>query len=287
MRLPPDWQQAMEEIVCSPGVVMVVGQGDVGKTTFCLSLANAGVERGLRVGVVDADVGQSHIGPPGAIGLGLVERPFSAFNQIPVQALYFVGSPSPAGHIVRMAVGTAKMVARAKGRGLSLIVVDGCGMVRGKFAWRLVRGQLEMVHPERVVLLKRAQGLDPLIQLCRERKDLVCHSLTIPRGIRRKSKARRKRLRQKAWENYLRGARRLKLSLDEVSLEGISPAERERDLSGRIVGLHDQRSECLDLGLVVHLDWHQSRLELLTPLEEGQEVGAVVFGSQKVRVPGV
>lgn len=285
MGLPPDWQQAIEEIVSSPGAVMVVGEGDVGKTSFCLSLANLGVERGLRVGVVDADVGQSHIGPPAAIGLGVVEKPVSDLSDIPAQALYFIGSHSPAGHFSRMAVGTAKMVARAQGRGLSLIVVDCGGLAMGKFAWNLARGELEMVHPDHLVLLKRARGLESLAEMCRGWRDLTCHQLQMPREIRRKSAARRKKLREEAWRNYLGGAARLDLSLTEVTLEGIPPGKEGADWSGQIVGLHDVRGECLGLGLVVRLDWPASRLEVLTPVGEGQEVGAVAFGSQKVSVP--
>ena len=285
MRTPADWQQAIEHILRSPGTAMVMGQGDVGKTTFCLLLANAGAEAGLSVGVVDADVGQSHIGPPAAIGLGLVEKPVSDLVSIPAEALYFIGSHSPAGHFSRMAVGTAKLVARAKGMGLSPIVVDCGGLSMGKLTWRLAKGELEMVRPEHLVLLKRRRGFEALMEMSKMWSHLTCYQLGLPASIRRKSAARRKEYRKMAWGKYLRAAQRREFSLKEVSLDGVSPEDERRDWTGRIVGLHDRCGECVGLGLITHLDLRASQLEVFTPVGERLEVDHVVFGSQRLRVP--
>jgi polynucleotide 5'-hydroxyl-kinase GRC3/NOL9 len=283
MRPPADWQQAIEQIVRSPGTAMVMGEGDVGKTTFCLLLANAGAEAGLRVGVVDADVGQSHIGPPAAIGLGLVGKPVSDLMEIPAEALFFIGSHSPGGHFSRMAVGTAKMVARAKGQGLSLIAVDCGGLAMGKLAWRLAKGELEMVHPDHLVLLERRRGFEVLFAMTKKWTNLTCHRLRLPANIRRKSAARRKMFRETTWRNYLRGASQRELTLDSVALEGVPSREVDADWSGWIVGLHDEAEECLGLGLVTRMDWKASRLEVMTPVGEEQRVKRVVFGTQRMR----
>jgi polynucleotide 5'-hydroxyl-kinase GRC3/NOL9 len=286
MNPPSDWQATIEEIVRSPGTVMVMGQGDVGKTTFCLLLANAGLERGLMVGVVDADVGQSHIGPPAAIGMGVVERPLRDLGDVSAGALFFVGSHSPGGHFPRMAVGAAKMVARAKGMGLSFIVVDCGGMAMGKFAWRLAKGELEMVRPDHLVLLEKRRGFEVIVEMTEKWNRLTCHRLGLPASVRRKSAAQRKMFRQKAWENYLREAMRMEFSLDSIALEDVPSREADVDWSGWIVGLHDAAEECLGLGLAVTMDWKASRLEVLTPVGEEQKVKRVVFGTQRVRMTG-
>lgn len=283
MRPPSDWQSAIEEIIRSPGTVMVIGEGDVGKTTFCLLLANAGLKKKLRVGVVDADVGQSHIGPPAAIGMGVVEKPLLDLSEISATALFFIGSHSPGGHFPRMAVGVAKMVARAKGKGLSLIVVDCGGMAMGKFAWRLAKGELEMVRPDHLVLLERRRGFEDILAMAEKWSDLTCHRLRLPANIRRKSAARRNMFREKAWRNYLRGASQRELAVDSVALEGMPSKQTDVDLSGWIVGLHDVAEECLGLGLVAHWDWKTSRLEVMTPVEEEQKVKRVVFGAQRMK----
>jgi polynucleotide 5'-hydroxyl-kinase GRC3/NOL9 len=284
MRCPLHWQPAIGKIIESPGTVMVAGEGDVGKTAFCLFLANAGAQAGLKVAVVDADVGQSHIGPPAAIGLGIMGKPLPELSAVPAEALYFIGSHSPAGHFSRIAVGVAKMVARARHKKLPLIVVDSCGLVKGKFAWRLTRGMMEMVGPDCMVLLTRVVNLESLAQLCRGREDLTCHQLKSAPGIRRKSTARRRKLREQAWKSYLQGGARREFSLDGVTVEGIPAGQGEGDWSGQIVGLHDGLGECLGLGLVSRLDWPTSQLEVLTPVEGRQKVKRVIFGMQRMKV---
>ncbi|MGB9618976.1 MAG: Clp1/GlmU family protein, partial [Armatimonadota bacterium] len=88
MEITPEWQPAIAEIVASPGVAMVIGGVDAGKTNFCVQLANAGVEAGLPTAVVDADVGQSEIGAPGTIGMGLVENCIETLSEIPAKRIY-------------------------------------------------------------------------------------------------------------------------------------------------------------------------------------------------------
>lgn len=49
-------------------VTMVVGPGDVGKSTLTRILLNYAVRMGRRPIYVDLDVGQGHISVPGTIG---------------------------------------------------------------------------------------------------------------------------------------------------------------------------------------------------------------------------
>lgn len=56
-------------------VVMVVGPGDVGKSTVCRLLLNYAVRVGRRPILVDLDVGQGQIAVPGTLGALLIERP--------------------------------------------------------------------------------------------------------------------------------------------------------------------------------------------------------------------
>src|SRR2546422_11318686 len=51
-------------------VTLILGTSDTGKTSLAARLAGALAARGDRVAVVDADVGQSGIGPPTTHGLG-------------------------------------------------------------------------------------------------------------------------------------------------------------------------------------------------------------------------
>ena len=84
------WEKLASRIVKPQQVVLVIGSTDVGKTTFCRFLADAAIGQGLKTAFVDADVGQSQIGPPTTIGMKSLAPESSPvqFNGIADQ-LYF------------------------------------------------------------------------------------------------------------------------------------------------------------------------------------------------------
>lgn len=112
----PSWAQSVQALLDFPGVAMVLGAPDTGKTTrvadAALHLAGAG---GLPVAIVDADIGQSTIGPPTTIALSLIKRPVPEFSldTLPLHALLFVGAISPIGHLLQTVVATKRMVEKA------------------------------------------------------------------------------------------------------------------------------------------------------------------------------
>lgn len=64
--IPESWKLAQEALAeMERGKVMVLGATDVGKSTLCAYLVNTLTARGLRLRVVDGDLGQADIGPPG------------------------------------------------------------------------------------------------------------------------------------------------------------------------------------------------------------------------------
>ena len=93
---PPQWLALAGELL-KGRIILVLGSVDTGKTTLVTYLANSLVKRGKRVAIVDADVGQSDIGPPTTIGLGLVESPIKKMREAKRLAMYFVGAISPEG----------------------------------------------------------------------------------------------------------------------------------------------------------------------------------------------
>ncbi|KAI8424786.1 hypothetical protein MSG28_006722 [Choristoneura fumiferana] len=78
-------------------VTMIVGPGDVGKSTLTRILLNYAVRMGRRPIYVDLDVGQGQISVPGTIGALLVERPASIEEGFSQQAplVYHFGHKSP------------------------------------------------------------------------------------------------------------------------------------------------------------------------------------------------
>src|SRR5437868_9368344 len=101
-----DWDAALHRAAALTGTVALIGPPDSGKSTFALALANRLAEAGRPAAVIDADVGQSEIGPPGAIGMARVERPVGALSEVRVRGLAFGGDISPFGHLMPVTLGT-------------------------------------------------------------------------------------------------------------------------------------------------------------------------------------
>lgn len=120
-----EWEATLDELATAR-VVMVIGAAEAGKTTFTAWLANHLHARGLSVGIVDADIGQSEIGPPATVGLGAVRRPLTRSGDAETVDLEFVGVTSPGRQPWRTAEATGRLVARARTR-FDRVVVDTSG----------------------------------------------------------------------------------------------------------------------------------------------------------------
>ena len=78
-----DWaentaQQILSKDLCKKGICLILGASDTGKTTLAEALTKQLVKK-QPVGIVDADIGQSHIGPPTTVGWALVDNPQCRF----------------------------------------------------------------------------------------------------------------------------------------------------------------------------------------------------------------
>jgi polynucleotide 5'-hydroxyl-kinase GRC3/NOL9 len=213
--------------------VLVVGDTDAGKTTFVTQLANALRAREHEVGIVDADVGQSEIGPPAAVGLGRVtgalERPADAA----LVALHFVGATSAAGNTLGAVVGVARMVERARQVGLAPVLIDTSGLVAGELGRALKHAKIALARPDLLVCLQRSAECEHIVrpyEHARRPALLRLPALGVP-GSRTPTERRDRR--RRALARYLEGARPAVLRLDRVVLRSpalylappLSPAE--------------------------------------------------------------
>ncbi|HXG05133.1 MAG TPA: Clp1/GlmU family protein [Candidatus Binatia bacterium] len=197
---------------------MVIGPGDVGKSTLAAALASALHAEGREVGVVDADVGQSALGPPTTVALGRVRRPLARLGEADLLAMHFVGVTSPAANLMGTVVGAGRMVQRARALGLERVVVDTSGLVVGDLGRALKQAKIDLLAPDLIVALQRAGECEPILR--------PWHSASRPRIVRlaptaaarvRRAEERR-RYREDALAAYFAGAQRRTLDLTRVVL---------------------------------------------------------------------
>ncbi len=213
-------EQIIAEITGAPGVVMLVGSTDVGKTALALDICRAGVAAGLSTAVVDADIGQSEVGPPTAIGFGLVEDSLQHFSSVKAKRIYFVGSTSPPGHFVECVTGARKMVDEARKTEADLIVLDTTGMALGVAGRRLKQRKIEAVCPDYLVGVQKNREMEPVCGLYTHNPNINVRLVPATEHVVEKSVEVRTARRQASFRSYFGDAMGHIIKLDAVTIDG-------------------------------------------------------------------
>ncbi|RLG77040.1 MAG: hypothetical protein DRO12_03280, partial [Thermoprotei archaeon] len=96
-----EWEAAVDKILEKiPTSVMVVGPVDSGKTTFTTLVANKALSKSLRPAIIDGDVGQCDLAPPGFVSLTALTKPVLWLRELMGEEYRIVGyiTPSAAPH---------------------------------------------------------------------------------------------------------------------------------------------------------------------------------------------
>ncbi|HZO90731.1 MAG TPA: Clp1/GlmU family protein [Chthonomonadaceae bacterium] len=243
------WEATLAEVAATGGTALLLGATDVGKTTFTRLLVNHAAQAGRRVALLDADLGQSEIGPPTCVGLAFVEAPVAALSGLPPHALAFVGSTSPSGHLVEYlaAIGRLAAMAHAEFRvpgpeaegcppvstascppppdqaapqsARPLMLIDTSGYVHGA-ARSLYQAVFDLLVPAHVVALQRHGELEPILVPMRRREGCRIHTPPIPAVIQKKPPRLRAQRRAMRFAAYFQDAQPHTYSFDEVAFLG-------------------------------------------------------------------
>ena len=224
-----EWERVARHVVQPKQIALVIGAIDVGKSTFCRLLVERGFDRGMKVGYVDADVGQSQIGPPTTIGLKFFSpniptqmlasraiggaegghshaaRGNEAILDGEPDALYFVGWTSPEHHLLQCVTGTRLMVDAAQEAGADFIVIDTTGHVEGPTAVVLKQHKIELVKPNHLICIRRSRELDPIVAGLEGFIGVQIHHLSPHKSVTSKSSEFRRKYRQSCFDRYFSG----------------------------------------------------------------------------------
>ena len=213
-----DWERLTRKLVQPQQIVLVIGATDVGKSTFCRFLIERGVTSGLRVGFVDADVGQSQIGPPTTIGLKIFASngATESLEDSEPDALYFVGWTSPERHLLQCVTGTRLMVDTALKSGADFIVVDTTGYIEGDTAVVLKQHKIELIKPTHLICLHRSRELETIVAPFEGNDAIQTHHLPPHRSVRSKSDDFRRNYRESSFSCYFSDCVQEMLPFDQV-----------------------------------------------------------------------
>ena len=181
--------QPVRDVIVRKGKIMIVGGRDTGKTEFAKELVNIGIKKGLAVGVLDLDPGQSHIGPPGTLGFGVADKRIRRLEQISPLLTFPVFSLSPSGCEERILTGIEWF--KKKVPQVDLLIIDTSGYIRDL---NFKRSKIKLINPDSVVFIEHKMELDEL------KKGLgsIIYSIPVYEGVRKKSRSSRKAFRMKS-----------------------------------------------------------------------------------------
>jgi len=218
--IPTEWMMAVESILSQssrPLSCVVLGDVDSGKTVFCTYLANCAVSKGLKVGIIDKDPGQTEISVPTTIGFGIVERPVHSLESVEAVSARFVGSVSPSNVVQRIVAATKELYDEALRRGCDLIIVNTSGWISGRGARELKCNVIATIHPNYLILIQRTNEVEHLIKPF-EKSDIKIVRVQPPSAVKLKTREERKARRESVYRNYFANAKVRKVSLTSVKL---------------------------------------------------------------------
>lgn len=301
------WETVLLALAKRPGVTMFLGASDTGKTT-CLRAAAAHLARVglLPLAIVDADIGQSTIGPPTTVGLTLVTKdnlPAFLAGKLVCHAMRFIGALSPVGHLLQTIVATKMLVDKALRRGARAVLVDTTGLIGQSVGFQLKLNKIELLEPRHIVALQREKELEGVLSVLANRPRLAVHRLAVSFHVRTRSPAERYRYRSNRFAVYFRSATRVQLETRKLSILsppiGLSKLTGEylppvislgsfpsQSLMGCLVGLNNASDETLALGLLERITHHGQKMAVLTPLRNYTRVRIVQMANIRLAKTG-
>jgi polynucleotide 5'-kinase involved in rRNA processing len=255
---------------------MLIGSVDTGKTTLALSAARLALAAGRTVAIVDADVGNSTIGPPACVGLKVVTEMADLDDVGSPDRLHFVGTITPARLVLQQVVATAAMVDHAREMA-DLVILDTTAVVSGVAGETLKYHKAELCRPDKVVALQRGGEMEPVVGMLRRFLGLDVTLTPADANVIPLSPDERAQKRTEAF------ARALAPPLDrwKVRPTVFAPTLPMGLNLGRLhhvlVGVQDEGGGCLGLGILSNED---DGLRVMTNTGEGMK--GLRLGSMKL-----
>ena len=264
------------------GICLILGAVDTGKTTLALTLAKRLAAR-QPIGIIDADVGQSHIGPPTTVGWTIIDNPQVELSQLAVAGIAFVGDVTPVGHLLQLTAGLAQGAA-ALSTVTKLIIIDTPGFIHGPAAEALWWTVYQIIKPALILAVQRSDELsDILVGL----KTFSCRleKIRCPLDIPVKSPPERRCYRQSQFNRYFRDSRLHHINMNDVAVQYPSSVRRD-NLITRLVGLRDEKGIDVAIGVITDVQQDGRIMVVKAPPLDVRQICCLVVGDINADIAG-
>ncbi len=282
-----EWFGLLDVLQEEKGVAVLLGATDTGKSTLAKFLISHLCSRGLKVGLVDADIGQSFLGPPATIGFSLFKSHPEWEVILSSPEIFFVGSITPQGHFPIHLKGVRTMVGKALASGPDVILVDTTGFVMGEAGKELKRRKIDLIHPRFILALQKDDEIEPILEPYKENTLYKIYRMPLSEQIRPKSMEERKTNRTNKLRDYFKYSVIQEITIEEVQIEGEVfdpngerlPLDWSLGINGLLMGLKDGSDDILALGMIRNYLEQKKVVRVLTPLREIQRVKTIQLSS--------
>ncbi|MBS7622554.1 hypothetical protein KEJ39_02610 [Candidatus Bathyarchaeota archaeon] len=275
--IPESWYAAVEAFKSlGRGRAFVLGSADTGKSTFCTFLTNHMIKAGAEVSVVDADIGQSDLGPPGTVGLSIIKRPMTALEYAGVYRMAFVGETSPSPVTERVIESIVKVADRAPEDIPMVINTDGW-ITDGDAVTFKVR-MIRRLMPDLIIGLAERDELDEIL----DATTVPSVKIQVPKYVKARGREERRRLREYGYRRYLRGAVHKNIFLERVKIDGLLKA---RCKGKELLGFLDSDGLLLGIGILESLIRRRKILRAYTNVSS-REVAEIDCGRIRLSCRG-
>jgi len=284
---PKEWFNLIEDLKKEKGIGIIIGETDTGKSTLTKFLIKTLCEEGLRVSLIDADIGQSFLGPPTTIGLMVFDSP-PEWNSIRSPKIFFVGSTSPENHFRIHLEGVKKMLKKAISYQSQIILIDTTGYISGEGGKELKKRKIDLISPKYIISIERSGELEALLNLYKDNPNYKIYRLLPSEKVKIRTIEERRRYRIKSFQEYFKDSSTMEIKIDEKNIEGevISsrgfyiPTSWALQTEGLLVGLKNSEDETMGLGIIKEYSKECGILKILTPIRENiSEIKSIQLGS--------
>jgi polynucleotide 5'-hydroxyl-kinase GRC3/NOL9 len=213
------------------------------------------IRDGLNVRIIDADIGQADIGPPGTISLAAPARCFTSLVDLQASRRLFMGHVTPSYVEPKLFDGIRRLTnIDRESRSLTLINTDG--WIIGSDA---VLNKAKLIFSfklDLVIGISTDSELQPILSISKPRSILV----QAAKKALRRSRSDRRLIRQSKYRRFLEnaGVRNIPLNTTRIRKPRNFPTLRLNALNPEfknlLVGLSDKDGFLLQIGILMDVD---------------------------------
>lgn len=272
MDIPTAWEKI--DVSSLKGILMVLGEPDVGKSTFSQYLYRRLCSISSHVAYLDGDPGQSILGPPCTMTLALATEGDDSFPPRGRIWRRFTGSTSPRGHMLQILIGAARLTAIARQEGVEAIVYDTTGFVNPVGGGLLLKfAKIDLLHPEYLIAIQQDEEMESLLEPLRRSHRTALLEISCSPAAQRTGAPTRRAHRAAQYSRYFSQINRLQVNWSEMA---VFPAPAFQP--NRLVAMEDVDGFAIGLGVVEQIHPESCEVTILTPLSSMKNVNALRLG---------